>query len=472
MTGKRRFHENQRRELLHRAEMGNRQAWSVHEQIIKWARKHYKYDDAGLPRSAKSYFDVLQSTLLVGRKDINILYDEAEQAESEYARMFGDVAFNMSLFAARIGAMCNLLQNGSPAINACAFEALNFEQQLENLRMEIAEKDIKALVADPSKLDSLDVQNLDCQAFVDCICARYRGKDLFDPSPSPIISDVERDLMIKCYEQLHPDEAKTIDEFLVPISECGGHGRQVQEIKYIAYASPDPCHSVFFKYLPQISIADHHVAGVQHANDYWIFGKSVYIDIDRVFDRDSSGYLSSVRRGGYGTLFHEIAHTIDYLMGGRSKELDDEILRDVNNGIRAEIECHFRRPLSAEDEASVSRILESLQKGNTTTGDPSLDVTRSKVVNYFNNVTLDGGANDTSADAYGGVTDNNISGTWTHFPSSDGKSYWSDHQPSTEFFANAFSRRMTGYAEAQNSIKENLPEATRAFENMISAENH
>lgn len=468
-TGKREFNETQRKDLVFKAEMGKEAAASVHEHIINWNRKYQKYDSGGLSRSAKSYFDNMQKTLYNAKKDIDSLYKEAEVAENDFTKRFGDIAFCMGLYANRIEILSKAMQTGVPTIETNAFEDANFMQTLENVSRLIAAKDVNALIKDPSKLDGLDLENLDCDAIVEYIAEKYRGKDLFYPNPEPVISDVERDLLIKCYEKTHPNDAKTLNKFVSPISKCGGHEKEVQEFKYLAYASPEPYHTVFFRYLPQISISDHHEKDVAHENDYLIFGKKIYIDIDNVFDRNPDGTISVDGRGGYATMFHEIGHGIDDCMGDKSKTLDDEIIRDVNSGIKSVIERHFTHPLSPSDEASVMLILESLEKGKTTTGDPSLDIKRSKVIAEFQ-ILLGGGVNNTSSDVYGGVTDNNIVGDYAHRPDDKGVSYWSNHVPSTEFFANAFSRNMTGYADPLNSIYDNLPETEQAFEELIKNE--
>jgi hypothetical protein len=261
-----------------------------------------------------------------------------------------------------------------------------------------------------------------------------------------------------------------MDAFLAPIRNCGGHDKEMQDIKYLAYASPEPYQAVLFKYLPQITVKEHHQAGTQYFHVGFWGSKDIYIDIGRVVDLDSFGNPSSDGRGAYTTFFHEIGHAVDKLMGeegyANSTSINDTIKKDVNNALKADIERRFPQPLSAADQANAQLILDSLQKGNTTTGDPKLDSIRKKVQDYFTKL-LKGGINDTASDTYGGATDNNIAGTWKHSPDSKGKSYWDTREPSLEFFANAFSRHITSYRDALKSIDANFPEASKAFEDLF-----
>jgi hypothetical protein len=466
VKGKREFNENQRDELIKNADKGKEQAEHFYRQINDWANKYKKYDSANLASNAKSYFEGLDKALDKSKEDINKIYTAVEQVEKDYAEKFSNVAFEMGLYADRINALRDVLRPVGPVANV--FAAPDFADRLNAAKQQILEKEILFFIANPDKLANLDFESRGPQEYINFISEKYRGQDMFNPKSATVISDVERDLLVMCYKYLHPQNAKTLNGFLASISKCGPHDKEIQDIKYLAYASPELYQAVLFKYLPQITIKEHHESGTQYFQADSKGGNNIYIDVGRVIDLDSFGKPSNVGRGAYATFFHEIGHAVDKLMGeegyANSTSINDTIKRDVNNALKADIERRFPQPLSVADQANAQIILDSLQKGNTATGDPKLDSIRQDVQDHFSKNVLKGGHNNTASDTYGGVTGNNIVGTWKHSLDSNGNPYWDTHEPSLEFFANAFSRHITNYRDALKSIDINFPEASKAFE--------
>jgi hypothetical protein len=223
-----------------------------------------------------------------------------------------------------------------------------------------------------------------------------------------------------------------------------------------------------FKYLPKINIKEHHESGTEYFRVGILGGKNIFVDVGRVIDLSSSGNPSANRRGAYATIFHEIGHAVDYLMDKdgyfNSTSINGIILQDVDNSLRSYIETFFGTPLSANDYADIQTIMDSLQRGGTALADPTLNAIRTQVQSHYANNVLNSGSNDTASDVYGGATGNNIRGTWGH-----PDIYWDNREPNGEFFANAFSRYLTGHADGIISIESNFPNASIAFINLIEA---
>jgi len=336
---------------------------------------------------------------------------------------------------------------------ALTMEKLDSMQAEDLLNLEI--KDFRP--------EEKELYNCQLDKRIDEIKSKYTGMDVTD------VDAIERDLMVKYYEARHPDNAKKIKEFLTPVSKCGSHDDEIQDIKYLAYASPEPYHFVFFKYLPKINIREHHESGTQYFQVGPIGGKNVYIDIGRVIT-ESGGPGNAIYPGGYTVFFHEIGHAIDYIIGdGKycSVSLNDEIVQDVEDNLRAYIaSMPVSAPLTPEN---IQQILDSLQKGQTTTGDADLDKTRTDVTDYYRMV-LHGGEHYGTSDVYGGATGNNILGTWGHTSSNNGDPYWDSIDPSVEFFASAFSHYLTGYSLSIQSIETYLPTASTEFIKIMEAD--
>jgi len=314
-----------------------------------------------------------------------------------------------------------------------------------------------------------NVYNSHLDHLIEEIAGRYRGQDI-----TAVPSD-ERDLLVNYYEFRHPENARKMNDFLATIERCGGHDDAIRDIKYLSYASLDPYHTVYFKYLPQIAIKEHHQDGIQYFQVGACGANNIYVDLGQVFDLDSSSNPSPNCRGGYTVFFHEIGHAIDWILGLPSTALDDAITNDVRNALKGYIESRYPLPHTQENQDDIGAILDSLMANAPpmpSTGDVARDsfatLNRNNTIAYFRRNVLNGGANDTASDVFGGVTDNRVAGFWGHWPE-DGVSYWVDkgHKPSSELFANAFSRHMTGYRDAIQSIDDNFLTAHEQFENLI-----
>ena len=476
MGYKREFREGFKDDLVEYAGKGIGMGDRFYGQIIDWINEYSSLASSGLNRNADSYYGELNQTLLNSKQNIVTLFDAAASVEADYAQKFADITLAMSRYTDKICELRNMLI--SPALlNTAAdpFANPDLEVKLNALRIKILTAEISDLIAHPEKLAQFDIENCDPQLYIDFINNKYRGQDMFNPSSAtPNISDIERDLLIKCYEYMHPENAEKMNIFLQPIIQDGNYDTETKNIKYLAYAAPDTYNSVLFKYLPEVNIKEYHQSGSQYfyhtRSGFLGFGpgnNNLYIDIDRVLYNDPiNDPTNSNDPGGYTVFFHELGHAIDYVMGkagyANSTSLDDTIKKDVENNLKLNI-IILEPSLNA---TQTQLIADSLMKGQTITGDSVLDNTRADVQTYYEKL-LAGGSQYCTSDTYSGVTGNNVQGSYAHVLDRKGKPYWDSHLPSVEFFASAFSHNITGYADSIKAMGDYLKNSTIEFTVLI-----
>ena len=144
MIGKREFNEAQRGDIVLKTDGGIRQAESFNDMIREWTKKYGDLASSGLTGSAKNYYESLGETLNRGKNDINKIFDTAEQVENDYAKKFGDIAFEMGLYAERIKALRDVLKTPTGStINA--FNLSDFETRLSEAIYRLNENEANEL---------------------------------------------------------------------------------------------------------------------------------------------------------------------------------------------------------------------------------------------------------------------------------------------------------------------------------------
>ena len=362
MKGKREFNENMRQELISNAEKGIDQSNYFHGQIDQWVRKYEKYAVPGLSRAANDYFGGLNNALEKAKQDINKIFEAAEQVENDYAKKFGDIAFEMGLYANRINALLSVLQTPGPQTNA--FAAPNFEERLKNAINTALEQEIQILIANPDRLEHLDLANRNVQAYIDYIKDK-NGQDI------KTISNVERLLLIMCYEYQNPEDKKKIDKFLEPLTKCG-HDEDVLNIKYIIYAASEPYKTLLLANISKISIIDHHTNNSRLLKDQ-AFATPIVKAI--VLSLDDHGLNDP--RGPYCSFFHEIGHGIDdaskgwgykttaYVDTDFQKNMHDIIEGEANDHIKASIDTLAAASSYSYTEIEKAAVLNAILYGGT-----------------------------------------------------------------------------------------------------------
>lgn len=254
-----------------------------------------------------------------------------------------------------------------------------------------------------------------------------------------------RDYYNTVYELLYPQEASSLNTFLKSAPDYLKN--DIENIKYIAYNSPEPYHTIFFNYINKCKVSDWNCSGTMY---YGSEEKGVYINFNEEADNP---------RGAYASFFHEIGHNIDDLAIKDTGE-DAVYLTDIlNNGkledmVREDVHQNFDKTLKKYNESSIIKIDDSekeriknvlLGKENEDSLDSHLKSVYRQIHSRYTNLFFYGADEAAASDAYGGVTNNRTTGNFGH--NKDG--YWyNDDGSSTqkiakELFAEYFAMSMT-----------------------------
>jgi hypothetical protein len=475
MNGKREFNIEQKWDIMAKADAGKRQAEHFHDMMRDWIKEYGDLTTYGLAGSAQNYFDSIGKVLGESQQDIQKLYDAAAEVEKYYAEKFENIAFEMSLYASRIKALRSVLQ--PPGSVANPFEAPDFGDRLEHVKREIVENEINVLIANPDKLEHFDFANRDVPAYIGYISDKYRGKDMFNPQ-NPLISDIERDLLVMCYEYLHPENSEKMNAFLGPVIQDGKYAKDIQNIKYLAYASPEPYSTILFNYLPQITIADYEWAGTQHYHNKGPgllprFFPGIFTNTDVHPALSVAINLADDPRGSYVTFFHELGHAMDDMMrkdGTFSRAgsgLQDLLYEDTYAKIEATIKSIDSAP------EVVRLVLESFKDGGipVAIGSHEESVRNDVIKEYRDNLVSDpydsviAGQSNQITDVLGGYTGNQLRlGGFGHE-----NDYWNGTaSQSSEFFAHYFCTKITEYDVKSNLMDDYFKESTEFLDRELA----
>jgi len=146
---KREFNENQRADLKYRADKGIDEAEYFFALFHGWIRNHEKALSYAFGKYTIEYFDEYAKSYFIGlpnnsasykglagvlddsKNDIYSIFEAAQQVENEYAKKFGDIAFEMNLYADRINALCGVLKNpGGAVTSAFDLPVIDFQSKL------------------------------------------------------------------------------------------------------------------------------------------------------------------------------------------------------------------------------------------------------------------------------------------------------------------------------------------------------
>jgi hypothetical protein len=295
---------------------------------------------------------------------------------------------------------------------------------------------------------------------IDAIVKANLGKDV------TMIEEADKLKLIEFYELLNPGDAAAFAELFKGLKADGTVGKNILNIKYTAYASAEPFHTVFFENLSWASLG-------YTAPHYEWFKKESQFGSYNFFGNINVDLTCGDEYWACRVFFHEYGHYVDAMSGWPSKWLMDRIYGDAFENIRREI---ARR---VSGEAEIDAILESLKQGGQALSDPALNAVRNRIIELYNKPQtglLGGGTNIVASDVYGGVTANIIHGDWYHFPppvDASYKYYWYDifgnatGSQGKEFFAESFSNGMTQNAEALRNAQVFFPTADGKFSGLV-----
>ena len=283
------------------------------------------------------------------------------------------------------------------------------------------------------------------------------------------------------YELTMPeDDLNKVNDFMSPLAI-----EDIIGIKAQAYSAHEPYCDLFIEYLDQFKITSTTVSGVFDSNDNTLV-------FNVVQDRTNP-------RGTYYTFFHEVGHAIDYyhgmengyetymsdtFVGSSGMNLSDANRLDVKTKISDEIDELFKTnptfsQWSAVEQASAKQaVVDNLMNYNLdiSTLSPDEILLHNKVKRNIKTY-LQGNDDNSASDVFGGVTDNEITGTYFHDDDDEnGDKYWLNPNGSVkrltnkESFAHYYGRYMAGEPERTDgldSINSLLPESEVVIEEII-----
>jgi hypothetical protein len=309
------------------------------------------------------------------------------------------------------------------------------------------------------------------QMIVDVIIRYNLGKDVSD------IHNKDITLLIKYYEMLYPEKANSFNELFEDVDITYNAQNNIDNIKYFAYSSQEPFHSLFFNNL------EYAILG--HTEPYTMTLSDGTVTTNKDFGFHSEGIInldltSDRRRPTERGFFHEYGHFIDWKNGKASAVLRDSIYTDVYDNLRGEI------TKKVSDQSDVEIILESFAASGIELTDHYLIGKRKEIILLYYDEDkktglLKGSNNVDASDIYGGVSNNKIHGEYYHFKqeliNEDPQKafYWYDVSGSPtgsqnkEFFAGAFSNEMMQNAEANANIAEFFPNTSVEFKELVNS---
>ena len=478
MRGKREFNIEQKVMFLDSTKKGKEQVAYFYKKVKEWTCQYQKFATSGVASSANSYFGGLDNSLNKGAQNIEKIYTAAEEAELDLAEKFGQINIEISAYSMKIKALLSVLQPVGPVANV--FNDLGFAERLAKAQRERIQYEIHAIIYKSDGLENLDLANIDAQAYIGFITDKYRGQDMFGHEPK--ISDAERDLLIKCYEYLNPQNAAIMNSFLQDVIEDGNYNFAIQDIKYLIYASPKLYSTVLFHYLPEIKIIDFKSGGPygywgENTEPEW-FSQSLLLDL-------GAEYVLDNRVGTYNGVFHELGHAIDDMMRKsgvfirHDSALQDILRNDLHNNLRNEI-SKIPNTLSKKQ---IDDIINSFAVGGTKLGAGSEEARiRDELIARMHDVI---NGNETISDVVGGFTGNTINGGIIHdlvYINDEGKEvpsyFWTDENgketgmQSCEWFAGYFASSITGYVSQKEDIYSFFPNGTKYMDEELARVAH
>jgi len=314
----------------------------------------------------------------------------------------------------------------------------------------------------------------------------------------------ERELVIRCYEEQHPEQAENLSEFFRKsgFNKTGTYSEtiryqkyqnDIENIKYISYSAPEPYRSLFLDNVSKERILCN--SGDPDFQMNLIPLNGVIVDLD---------YAPNDRQGPYATFFHELGHGIDDLMyvgGNYSSHYTEDVSKysGVNNYYQntssvtlkqvLEYDCSQAvldsinknaGNLSMEDKQIVQNLLMSnredkdkytdaymLYLSKTDTEKKVIDQAVDTVKNELKS-NLKYEENAAASDIYGGVSFNQLKSDWGH-PENFYWRLYDGGMTSREATADYFSIQMTGDTKAMESMEKHLPNASVFLDSMFTS---
>lgn len=268
---------------------------------------------------------VLQNALMAYSQKVN----DVEQVDNLMSDALTDNIFHLYAVGQKLQTLVQSIQQ-DPSVpgsyTGLRTTLLNFDKSNGTLAFErMTEDERDQYYQECLNMDPEDVTEAD-RRMMRKYCERYL-KPKFEIDEK--MSDTEkkyRDKYIALYEKAYPEEAAKFKTFFDNSAKDGITSEDVANIKAIAYMSKEPHHTIFFEYIDQCKVEtwkNDGSLGKTKNSHYDSETASVYLNLDQGRDgvKDPSG--------PYNTVFHELGHNIDNLMG---KEKSGGIYRRYYSG--------------------------------------------------------------------------------------------------------------------------------------------
>lgn len=303
-----------------------------------------------------------------------------------------------------------------------------------------------------------------------------KAKALYGKHLEDYPEDLEKIKTIIKFEDRNKKYVDDTNEFLKPLAE-----KDAIEIKYLMYTADEPYRTIVLKYLGRIKIKS-------------LEGNRSFFDskdntITYVVEKDRTN-----PRGKYSTIFHELAHAIDYNYGidagmngffsdhfkTDGKTLAKYMHIDVANRIEMEITNELNKQKYVNiDGQTKTKMINNIKDSLIYDGPSNLELTnqeleiRQTVKNKISYELLPD-EHYNASDVYGGVTLNRIIGKWGHHE----LSYWIDEktgkrirEPNREGFASYFATLMIQDGDLKErqitSLSEYLAESKKHMDEIL-----
>lgn len=311
-----------------------------------------------------------------------------------------------------------------------------------------------------------------------------------------------RAVYIEYYEGLYPENAMNMDSLMMGLTNeaSGKYQEDVENLKFMAYNAEEPYKTLFFEYLREMEIVDNNYTyvdpddGNTYSSQFWSPGGN---DLTLNFDPAYNNGISDPR-GAYTTFFHEVGHGVDDLSlpeasqflwmkqkdekmvleyrNENNQSLNDLMIEDVRERLTMEIKAVAELNSLVLSENQVDVLLDNMMVYNSPSEITDKTGAKDKILSFINDEVIDKMNNDLAgariggiSDAYGGITNKTIEGTYAH-----GDDYWFNTDgsvrtyASTELYAHNFAYNMTGSTEQQEYMAKYFPRANALMEQMAN----
>lgn len=322
-----------------------------------------------------------------------------------------------------------------------------------------------------------------------------KAKDKYGDYLKKYPEDIDKVITIIKYEERDPEYIEQTDEFLSVLD-----AKDRTEIKYLMYTAEEPYRTLAMKYLDRLELILVEINPDDDEEPGPSFFSPSENSITYVFEKDRTN-----GRGAYFTIFHEIAHAIDYNYGydvdggffqdikeffgyydyySETFEVEGKTLTDnmyidfenkIKNALKIELNSSIYDHLSTKDKTiMVNNITENLLNQDKNFEKLSDDERELQMLieNNFS-VELTGPDHSVVSDVYGGVTNFTIEGSYGHEDD-----YWFKNgkrirEPNREGFAEYFARLITKDKDGVNpgieSVEKFLPSSKKHMDKMIES---